>query len=144
MSETKLQSILVGKINKKGHASNVESGLTSAGIPDIDYCICGTNGHVELKHYRKTKPVHCNAPDIKPSQIKWMRNRIAAGEMPLLFSLLKTEEGEVYCLHLGCWLEDLSKCKSSKEWLQYPNTSWFGEMDWDLLIHLLIHKEQIL
>ncbi|MBW2637434.1 MAG: hypothetical protein JRC86_07945 [Deltaproteobacteria bacterium] len=150
MSEHDLQTGLITAINfVGGHASNVESGLTSAGIPDVDYCVEGIVGHVEVKHYRKTKPLHLNAPDMKPSQVKWFRDRIKAGEMPMILSALKVDLGgrptECFVLHEGKYFEDLAKLKSTGEWLEFPNVSWWGEQpDWGMIIRLLTRKELIL
>jgi len=62
----------------EGDVSRVESKNTSPGIPDLDYCLQGNEGKIELK-YCTTK----RGADIKPSQVRWMRQRVKSGGKPI-------------------------------------------------------------
>lgn len=55
--------------------SIVESHATSPGIPDVNYCVKGVEGWIELKQFPKI--------DIKTSQVRWFRERVKAGGFPL-------------------------------------------------------------
>ena len=57
-----------------GHASAVESHATSPGIPDVDFCIDGVEGHIELK-------IAGNG-GMRPTQLLWFRQRVRAGANP--------------------------------------------------------------
>lgn len=60
-----------------GHVSQVEAHASAAGIPDLDYCIEGKEGHIELKYMSIN-----HVPRIRPSQFLWMKKRMAAGGTP--------------------------------------------------------------
>lgn len=59
------------------HISWIESHATALGAPDLNYCIDGVEGWLELKA----------SPDIeiRASQVTWMKERIKSGGYPLFF-----------------------------------------------------------
>lgn len=66
--------------------SRVESHSTSPGIPDVEYCVNGRVGNIELKNLENPR---C---ELRPTQIKWFRNRTRAGGNPLLLFSNKQDE----------------------------------------------------
>lgn len=84
MNEAKFRKWAMDCIKKVGgHASSVESHAMSPGIPDIDFCIDGVSGHIELKV--------CSSRGLRQSQVLWFRKRLKAGGSPwiLVFSTEK-------------------------------------------------------
>lgn len=84
MNEAQFRKRVVSCINKGGgHASSVESHATSPGIPDVDFCIEGVEGHVELKVITSS--------GLRPTQALWFRRRVKAGGSPwiMVYSPLK-------------------------------------------------------
>ena len=82
VNEAQFRKWVVASIKKVGgHASSVESHATSPGIPDVDYCINGVSGHIELKVY--------GSKGLRQSQILWFKHRIKAGGKPwiLIYSV---------------------------------------------------------
>jgi len=70
MSEAALWRALDAGLGHRGHFSRVESHETSAGIPDVDYCLNGVESHIELKFGRTV------APKIRPTSGKyWMLHK---------------------------------------------------------------------
>lgn len=59
------------------HVSWIESHATALGVPDLNYCLDGTEGWLELKA----------SPDIeiRASQVIWMKEHIKSGGHPLFF-----------------------------------------------------------
>lgn len=75
VNEARFRKWVVSSIKKVGgHASSVESHATSPGIPDVDFCIDGISGHIELKV--------CSSRGLRQSQVLWFRQRLKAGGKP--------------------------------------------------------------
>ena len=55
----------------------MESHATSLGVPDLNYCVDGVEGWLELKAGPDI--------DIRASQVIWMKEHIASGGWPLFF-----------------------------------------------------------
>src|SRR4030067_1055575 len=75
MKEKRLSSLVRGMLEQHGaHVSMVESHAVSIGIPDLNYCINGREGWIELK------TIHGDEmPKIRTAQRRWARVRVAAG-----------------------------------------------------------------
>lgn len=105
----------------KWHLSWIESHETSPGIPDIEYCvktphqIGGVVGNIELKALGDNM-------EVRPSQLKWFRERMAAGGNPLILVkvyidsprkfLMKKSDTEVHELYPGTYLIPGSKIET--------------------------------
>lgn len=68
-------SALVGPL---AHLTRIESHATSIGQPDVNYCIDGIEGNVELKYTNSSK----KGIILRPSQHQWFRKRVKAGGRP--------------------------------------------------------------
>lgn len=135
MSEAKLVAEFkeaVEFLHKTAHMSEVESHLTSAGIPDVDLCIDGEEFHLEFKHSATNAP-----PKIRPSQVKWFKKRVAAGGNPWIVAHL---EGLGVLLIPGCFVGDLIKSSRRQEWMEFaqiiipPDLDHLTYSDWHVLI----------
>lgn len=136
MSEIDLQSLVIKEFIKRGaHVSNIESGLTCAGFPDLDVCREGKINQLEIKHFKKTKPSHRDMPDIRDTQVKWFRDRIKAGGNPMI--LTQGREG-LYMLHHGKYVHHFVSMKGTNELISLPCVIWQGEIDFDGLLEELL------
>ncbi len=113
-------------IDPNAHISFVESGLTAAGIPDMDVCILGKEIHIELKYGYEKHPPH-----LRSSQYKWFKNRIKAGGHPLLFAKIWDPVGYVYCLYEAKSVLKLKGRLSNMEWIALADYKWDRGMDWE-------------
>ena len=89
---------------KNAHAVNMEPSATNPGIPDINWCMSGIEGNLELKFKKDDLAM----PLIRPAQIVWFRERIRAGGYPMVAYYVESKEytDEVYIVQ-GRYLEDL-------------------------------------
>jgi hypothetical protein len=67
----------------RGHFERVENTVAS-GTPDVDYCISGRAGKVELKYaprlpVRSTTPVLGRGKGLRKTQVRWIAKRNIAG-----------------------------------------------------------------
>ena len=118
-----------------GHFSRVESPETSDGIPDVDFCIGGTEGHIELKFndFNRRKP---KKEFIRPSQVRWFRKRIKEGGHPWLFALFLVGGTRYYMLFDD--IESISKSiKWLYDWRRSSYRTWKGKMNWDQLASII-------
>lgn len=131
MSEGKLWKEMSKNIGHLGHFSRVESHETSSGIPDVDYCINGTEGHVELKHGNNS------APRIRGTQVRWFRHRIKAGGYPWMFTHIVIKKKDYYMLHKAAQMIELATERDVDVWLNTAAFVWSGSMGWHELVECL-------
>jgi hypothetical protein len=117
MSENRFWNEMRNSIGHLGHFSRVESHETSAGIPDIDFCMDSIEGHIELK-YGNDK----NRPKIRPTQLKWFINRKKMGGRPIVFAKILLEGQVRYCFYNADKITDLFNAKSNQEWIDLADT----------------------
>jgi len=120
------QSLL--NVDSNIHISSVESHLTSAGIPDLDVCIDGEENHIELKWSWED-----NAPEIRPTQVRWFKNRCKAGGNPWIFAKVWAFNNCQYLLIPGHRMEQLARTKKAVDWIPLAEYVWTGKMsrqDW--------------
>lgn len=84
MALSKKETLLRNKVKKlfkdigaSAHVSWIESHATALGAPDLNYCVDGVEGWLELKASPDV--------DIRASQVAWMKERINSGGYPLFF-----------------------------------------------------------
>ncbi len=137
MSESDLWKHIKNNIGHRGHFSRVESHETSSGIPDVDYCIDGVEGHMELKFAVNA------APKIRGTQVQWFRKRGKAKGNPWMFSHLVLHNKDYYLLHRTSAMIDLAKQKDVSKWIGSAACIWVGFMDWhEFIKHLTMKGEK--
>ena len=82
MSESRLWDRLRGAIGRSGHFVRLEFN-PEAGIPDVDYCVHGEEGKIELKHVnrrpsREGTAVFTNG-GLRDQQVVWIHQRVRHG-----------------------------------------------------------------
>lgn len=98
------------------HLSWIESHSTAIGFPDINYCLYGVEGELELKA----------GPDIDvlASQVVWFKERLKAGGWPLFL----IQWGDVYMIVPGCWASDIRHNPSEENIMRRATTIWAGKV----------------
>lgn len=131
MSEKRLWDYIRANIGTKGHFDRIESGLTVQGRPDVNYCINGVAGDIELKVYDKKKGGLC----FRPAQITWMKKRMAAGGR--VFAIGRFDKW-FYVVSGGRVIShDLLHNKTPAHWAAAATRAWHGSIDFDELIKIL-------
>jgi len=108
MTESQFRRKVIRLIEKAGgHVSSVESPASSPGIPDLDFCIDGTEGHIELK-------IAGNG-GLRSTQSIWFNRRVRAGGNPwiLVWSPQKVYliAGQHYEMVRTTNIEDMIQCQ---------------------------------
>lgn len=117
--EKGFQDMVVGMFKLRGgHAVNVEPGITNPGMPDLNWCLAGIEGNLELKYGYENGA----APIIRPNQIVWFRERVKAGGYPMFGYFVECEKymDEVYVFQ-GRHFEELAKAKEVNEIFDLPH-----------------------
>lgn len=145
MSESGLWNEMRNNIGHLGHFSRVESGATSAGIPDVDFCLdLGFEGHIELKFADlgcEAKPRTLKKNFVRPTQVKWFRNRAKAGSISnWIFAKFIRCGKPHYLLFTGYNIENLAKTNKPDDWVLLANYVWHDEMNWKELVNYLTKK----
>jgi hypothetical protein len=69
------------------HWQSVETFSTGQGVPDLNYCVMGIEGWIELKR------AEANAVSITPEQVGWAERRLRAGGRVFLAVRQQTTQG---------------------------------------------------
>lgn len=128
MSEKDFWGEMRENVGHLGHFSRVESPQTSAGIPDVDFCVDGVEGHIELKFGRDTK-----TPSIRPSQVKWFKSRVEAGGHPIIFAKLIVGVEVRYCLYSGSKIRALFDAKNITDWIDLADVTYVSP-HWEIFM----------
>ena len=136
---------------KHAHAIDMEPGMTNPGIPDINWCIDGVEGNLELKWGVAGE----RAPKIRPTQVVWFRGRIAAGGYPMLAYYIEDDEyTDEVLIFEGRVIEELAMVKKVNDLTDVEHlrimspgemiegmisciAGWHDELHPEALIHLL-------
>lgn len=124
-SESDLWLQLKDRIGLHGHFCRVESHEVSNGIPDVDYCLRGTESHIELKFHNQLK---LPKDFIRPSQVRWFRKRIKAGGRPWLLALFLVGGTRYYMLFDD--LEEICRLPTIWDWEIHAKRIWREKMNW--------------
>lgn len=90
-SEAALWKWLRARLPRSGHYSRIESE-TSPGFPDVNYCIGGIEGNIELKCSRCPKAKYpFKKGGLRKSQEHWIRQRIESGGRVFLLAQVGKE-----------------------------------------------------
>lgn len=116
MNEKEFQDSIIGLFKERhGHAVNMEPHMTNPGIPDVNWCMAGIEGNLELK-VGKDDGVR---PRIRPTQLIWFRKRVAAGGYPMFGIYVNSKEytDEVYIFQ-GRYLDKINEMKKMSDLLE--------------------------
>jgi hypothetical protein len=120
-------------LNLPGHLDRIESHATSVGRPDVNYCIDGVTGDIELKFYDASKGGFV----LRPSQNAWMMQRVRADGEVFILAAHRSAGSTVYLLIDGCHSQELIRDPSAKKWREEAIVVWMNQIDNRRLIEIL-------
>ena len=120
-SEAEFSKVIVDLLNDwhNSHAVRVECPDSSPGFPDVNFCINNREGNIELKYCSKEY-----APEIRPSQARWMRKRDKAGGNVCYMCLINEEDGDWVYATRDVHNELLQGCIGREIWNETRQGRW--------------------
>lgn len=111
-----------------GHFDRIESTFTVNGRPDVNYCIDGREGDMELKVYDPKR----NGFVLRSSQNIWFKKRIKDGGNCWLFARYDYMPSGVkrYLLIRGSDVHKLAHDRTYDTWLAVASVVWDGSVNW--------------
>jgi hypothetical protein len=104
MSEAALWATMRGHVRTFGHFERIEN-MVGVGRPDVNYCVRGVEGNIELKHamnWPRRPETPLPLPHYTPQQRNWQRDRERAGGR--VYVLLEVERPKkLYMLFTSEW-----------------------------------------
>lgn len=139
MSEHNFWLEIKREIGHLGHWSRLESHATADGFPDTSLTAAELEVKIELKHSNKAE-----APEIRPSQVRWFRRNIKHHGNPLLFAKLQVKNTNYWLLFDGKTVIDgLYRMKKCSQWIAMADYRWADKMDWDELWKVLYDSQDL-
>ena len=83
------------------HLQRIETGMTGAGVPDVNGCAKGKEFWIELKEIHSG-----NALTLRPMQISWLAKRASFGGQVFVMAR-KNEEINLYHIHSLTGIQEL-------------------------------------
>ena len=132
MSESALWNELRPYFDGAGHATRVENHEAGPGIPDVDYCFDGDEGHVELKFTNNVK----KGVRFRDTQYRWFKHRVQAGGRPCVLVKVWIDRWPVYYFYYGNTIVDMHAHRhtSIQYWADRANRWWEHKLDIEQLI----------
>jgi hypothetical protein len=129
-NETGVWTYLRSKLGYMGHFSRIETGATTLGQPDVNFCVDGIEGNLELKFAKGPK----DALHLRPSQHRWMTDRIKAGSWNVWILAHVAESNKWMVVHgmHSKWL-----IQNPKRWEDKATRVWDDGINIEELLNVL-------
>lgn len=128
MSKEKNLWLLIRENLKQIHLQRIETGMTGAGVPDVNGCAKGKEFWVELKEIHSG-----NKLTLRPMQISWLAKRASHGGQVFIMAR-KTNEIKLYHVDSLTGIKDLVKGGYNSDALLTLTIPY----DWDALTTALL------
>lgn len=131
MTEKRLWTTLKDGMDHTGHFDRIESHATSQGRPDVNYCIDGREGDIELKVFDTRKGGFV----LRSSQNAWFCNRVRSGSTRnfILARYDDTFGNSQYLLIPGYASRNLIHDRSYEGWKAQAKLIWDHKINWSEL-----------
>lgn len=140
MTEKRLWDTVKAGMDHTGHFDRIESHATSQGRPDVNYCIDGREGDIELKIYDKKR----GGLILRANQNAWFCNRTRCGGKRA-FILARYDDNfgnATYLLIDGKNSRQLIHDRSFEGWLSQARIVWKDKINWSELKAVLKGTDQ--
>lgn len=131
MTEKRLWDTLKEGMDHTGHFDRIESHAVSQGRPDVNYCIDGREGDIELKIFDRKRGGFI----LRASQNAWFCNRVRnGGKRCFILARFDGDSGKiVYLLIDGKNSRSLIHDRSFEGWIKQARVIWEGKVNWSEL-----------
>lgn len=126
MSEAKLWRTIRDAVGHIGHWDRIESHAVSQGRFDVNFCIEGDVGDVELKIFDQRRGGFV----LRANQNAWACNRVRAGGNAWILARYDLNAETEYLLIPGNRSRKLIHDRSYEGWLIQSEKVWVGKVDW--------------
>jgi hypothetical protein len=128
MTEKVLWNTIKDAIGHIGHFDRIESHATSQGRPDVNYCIDGLEGDIELKVFDKKKGGFV----LRANQNAWFCKRTKAGAVRAFILARHADDfgNKTYLLIHGRASRTLIHDRSYEGWANQAMIVWKNVPDW--------------
>lgn len=114
------------------HFTRIESGETSLGQPDLNFCVNGVDGNIELKISATLN----RKITLRPAQHRWFKSRINAGSTSSWVMAYITKE-KIWLLIRGDYTKELISNPKAYDWVKLAEHKFVDKLDYDKLIEIL-------
>jgi hypothetical protein len=131
MTEKRLWGALKEGLDHAGHFDRIESHAVSQGRPDVNYCIDGREGDIELKIFDRKRGGFI----LRSSQNAWFCNRVRSGSTRcFILARYDADNGRAFYLLIdGKNSRALIHDRSYEGWLKQARTIWEEKINWSEL-----------
>lgn len=131
MTEKRLWETLKEGLDHTGHFDRIESHAVSVGRPDVNYCIDGREGDIELKIFDRKRGGFV----LRASQNAWFCKRHRSGSRRI-FILARYDDNsgnQMFLLISGNKSRNLIHDRSFEGWIAQADIIWQGQINWSEL-----------
>lgn len=136
MSEKRLWDYLKDHVGGWGHFDRIESHATSLGRPDVNYCIDGVDGDIELKIYDPRRGGFI----LRANQNAWFGKRLRANGRCFVIARYDYSGGKRFLLIEGKNAKHLIHDRSYEGWANQASLIWEDRIDWEVLKDVLVGR----
>ncbi len=137
MSEQALWRRMRRELRGRGHWVRVENGAET-GTPDVNYCVDGAEGWIELKHLYgwPTRSATVVQSKLEHDQAIWLTERRAHGGRAWVLCAVERE----LLLFDGVHALALEEGRDRLWWIERAAGAWDGPVDWESFLTLLMER----
>lgn len=126
---------------------SIESGLTTQGIPDSNFCAPGTCGHDSVEGWIEYKQTGGHAVTLRPEQVGWIARRVRYGGRVYVAVRQQAPEGprrearDSLWLFGGRWVREAREFGLRGAWAADAARVWHGgpaRWDWQAVAAYLV------
>lgn len=133
MSEAKLWRTLRDAVGHIGHWDRIESHAVSQGRFDVNFCIEGDVGDIELKIYDPKR----GGLILRANQNAWACNRVKAGGNAWILARYDFNAKPEFLLIPAYRSRSLIHDRSYEGWLSQATHVWVGQIDWEAFLKIV-------
>lgn len=126
------QYIRIG-MQHAGDMVRIEAPEQGAGAPDVNYCLRGVEGNVELKYCDEQR----NGFEVRATQYRWFQRRMEAGGNGWILAEYEGGDSHWFAVIHGSEIRELTESAKPAIWRNKASVVWEDRIDFEELIGIL-------